>query len=154
MYLIPLSWRIMYQRTFLSTLAPIEAYIPEVASAPTPPLPPSFLSPQLRFSRLTRRLERGYCLLLPGPTMARSVDCNFVDTMGTRFRDIERWMMTALEMANMRASYQVDVRSRESSEFYLRHRDAQKDRAAVRAEIEALEAEARIDTLEDTSSSS
>nr|GEZ54472.1 hypothetical protein [Tanacetum cinerariifolium] len=28
--------------------APIEAYIPEVASAPTPPLPPSFLSPCIR----------------------------------------------------------------------------------------------------------
>nr|GEY22212.1 hypothetical protein [Tanacetum cinerariifolium] len=28
--------------------APIEAYIPEVASVPTPPLPPSFLSPHIR----------------------------------------------------------------------------------------------------------
>nr|GEW19481.1 hypothetical protein [Tanacetum cinerariifolium] len=27
---------------------PIEAYIPEVASAPTPPLPPSFLTPRIR----------------------------------------------------------------------------------------------------------
>ncbi|GJY23235.1 hypothetical protein Tco_0396893 [Tanacetum coccineum] len=56
--------------------------------------------------------------------------------METRFRDIERRMMTALEMVNMRVSYQVDVRSRESFEFYTRHHDAQKDRAAVRAEIE------------------
>ncbi|GKF32122.1 hypothetical protein Tco_0101920 [Tanacetum coccineum] len=32
----------------------------------------------------------------------------------------------------------VDVRSRESSEFYSRHHDAQKDCAAVRAEIEVL----------------
>ncbi|GJT49355.1 putative reverse transcriptase domain-containing protein [Tanacetum coccineum] len=50
-------------------------------------------------------------------------------------------MMTALEMVNMRVSYQVDVRSRESSEFYSRHHDAQKDRAAVRAEIEVLRRE-------------
>ncbi|GJT08889.1 hypothetical protein Tco_0843351, partial [Tanacetum coccineum] len=35
----------------------------------------------------------------------------------------------------------VDVRSRESSEFYTRHHDAQKDRAAVRAEIEVLRRE-------------
>ncbi|GKB99421.1 hypothetical protein Tco_0985558 [Tanacetum coccineum] len=35
----------------------------------------------------------------------------------------------------------VDVRSRESSEFYSRHHDAQKDRAAVRAEIEVLRRE-------------
>ncbi|GKB19850.1 putative reverse transcriptase domain-containing protein, partial [Tanacetum coccineum] len=72
----------------------------------------------------------------PGPTMARRVDCSSVDTMETRIRDTERRMMTALEMVNMRVSYQVDVRSRESSEFYSRHHDAQKDRAAVRAEIE------------------
>nr|GFA91136.1 hypothetical protein [Tanacetum cinerariifolium] len=72
----------------------------------------------------------------PGPTMARSVDCSFVDTMETRFRDTERRMMTALEMLNMRVSYQVDVRSRENSEFYSRHHDDQKDRAAVKAKIE------------------
>ncbi|GKE80999.1 hypothetical protein Tco_1550999 [Tanacetum coccineum] len=77
-------------------------------------------------------------------------------------------MMTALEMVNMRVSYQVDVRSRGSSEFYSRHHDAQKDRVVVRAEIEAvddfavrhimrtqaLEAGACVDTLEDTGSSS
>nr|GEX98850.1 hypothetical protein [Tanacetum cinerariifolium] len=77
----------------------------------------------------------------PGPTMARSVDCSFVDTMETRFRDTKRRMMTALEMVNIRVSYQVDVRSRESLEFYSRHHDAQKDRAAVRAEIEVLRRE-------------
>ncbi|GJR86683.1 hypothetical protein Tco_0210694 [Tanacetum coccineum] len=48
----------------------------------------------------------------PGPTMARRVDCS-----------------------------SVDVRSRESSEFYSRHHDAQKDRVAVRAEIEVLRRE-------------
>ncbi|GJR33534.1 putative reverse transcriptase domain-containing protein [Tanacetum coccineum] len=77
----------------------------------------------------------------PGPTMAHRVDHSHVDTMETRFRDIERRMMTALEMVNRRVSYQVDVRSRESSEFYSRHHDAQKDRAAVRAEIEVLRRE-------------
>ncbi|GJZ79271.1 hypothetical protein Tco_0644108 [Tanacetum coccineum] len=50
-------------------------------------------------------------------------------------------MMAALEAVNLRVSYQVDVRSRESSEFYSRHHDAQKDRAAVRAEIEVLRRE-------------
>nr|GEY01606.1 hypothetical protein [Tanacetum cinerariifolium] len=77
----------------------------------------------------------------PGPTMARSVDCSFIDIMETRFRDTKRRMMTALEMVNMRVSYLVDVRSRESSEFYSRHHDAQKDRTAVRAEIEVLRRE-------------
>ncbi|GJT40255.1 hypothetical protein Tco_0940120 [Tanacetum coccineum] len=79
----------------------------------------------------------------PGPTMAHRVDYSLVDNCypNTRFRDTERRMMTALEMVNMRVSYQVDVRSRESSEFYSRHHDAQKDRAAVRAEIEVLRRE-------------
>ncbi|GJT79802.1 hypothetical protein Tco_1054144 [Tanacetum coccineum] len=80
-------------------------------------------------------------VIQPGPTMAHRVDYSLVDTMKTRFRDTERRMMTALEMVNMRVSYQVDVRSRESSEFYSRHHDAQKDRAAVRAEIEVLRRE-------------
>nr|GEY87616.1 hypothetical protein [Tanacetum cinerariifolium] len=77
----------------------------------------------------------------PRPTMARSVDCSFVDTMETRFRDTKRRMMTALEMVNMRVSYQVDVRSRESSEFYSRHHEAQNDHAATRDEIKVLRRE-------------
>ncbi|GJS65945.1 hypothetical protein Tco_0680509 [Tanacetum coccineum] len=58
--------------------------------------------------------------------------------METRFRDIERRMMTALELVNRRVTYQVDVCTRESSEVCTQHHDAQKDRAAVRAEIEVL----------------
>ncbi|GKD48155.1 hypothetical protein Tco_1277131 [Tanacetum coccineum] len=77
----------------------------------------------------------------PGPTMARRVDCSSVDTMETRVRDTKRRMMAALEVVNLRVGYQVDVRSRESSEFYLRHHDAQKDRAAMRAEIKVLRRE-------------
>ncbi|GJZ87012.1 hypothetical protein Tco_0658622 [Tanacetum coccineum] len=50
-------------------------------------------------------------------------------------------MMTALELVNRRVTYQVDVCTRESSEFCTRHHDAQKDRAAVRAEIEVLRRE-------------
>nr|GFB72832.1 hypothetical protein [Tanacetum cinerariifolium] len=103
--------------------APIEAYILEVASMPTPSLPPSFLSswtpPLLPIPLLVPSTSRRAEILeadtspqkrlmltapRPGcevgessaaadatqlrPTMARSVDCSFVDTMGTRFRDI------------------------------------------------------------------
>nr|GFD42034.1 hypothetical protein [Tanacetum cinerariifolium] len=53
----------------------------------------------------------------------------------------ERRMMAALELVNLRVSYQVDVFTRESLEFCTRHHDAQKDRAAVRAEIEVLRSE-------------
>ncbi|GJR96445.1 reverse transcriptase domain-containing protein [Tanacetum coccineum] len=59
-------------------------------------------------------------------------------TIETRLRDTERRIMTALELVNRRVTYQVDVCTRESSEFCTRHHDAQKDRAAVRAEIEDL----------------
>ncbi|GJT99032.1 hypothetical protein Tco_1094550 [Tanacetum coccineum] len=41
----------------------------------------------------------------PGPTMAHRVDHSHVDTMETRFRDIERRMMIALEMVNRRERY-------------------------------------------------
>ncbi|GKA98027.1 hypothetical protein Tco_0825921, partial [Tanacetum coccineum] len=62
-------------------------------------------------------------------------------TIETRLRDTERRMMTALELVNRRVTYQVDICTRESSEFCTRHHDAQKDRAAVRAEIEVLRRE-------------
>nr|GFB85057.1 hypothetical protein [Tanacetum cinerariifolium] len=65
----------------------------------------------------------------------------------TRLRDTERRMMAALELVNLRVSYQVDVCTIESSEFCTRHHDAQKDRAAVRAEIEVA-LEARVAVLE------
>nr|GFA83292.1 hypothetical protein [Tanacetum cinerariifolium] len=50
-------------------------------------------------------------------------------------------MMAALELVNLRVSYQVDVYTRESSELCTQHHDAQKERAAVRAEIEVLRSE-------------
>nr|GEZ11445.1 hypothetical protein [Tanacetum cinerariifolium] len=116
----------------------------------------NLLAAELRFLRLTPPLRKRLLLTAPrpgckvgessaarqpGPTTARSVDCSFVDPMETRFQDTERRMMTALEMVNMRVNYQVDVRSRESSEFYSRHHDTQEDRATVRAEIEVLRRE-------------
>ncbi|GJX80816.1 hypothetical protein Tco_0328965 [Tanacetum coccineum] len=57
-----------------------------------------------------------------GSTMARRVDHSFVDTVDTRVRDTERRTMAAVEVVNLRASYQ-------------------EDRAAVRAEIEILRRE-------------
>nr|GFB99237.1 hypothetical protein [Tanacetum cinerariifolium] len=74
----------------------------------------------------------------PRPTMAHGVDCSYVET---RLRDTERRMMAALELVNLRVSYQVDVCTRESSEFCTRHHDAQKDRASVKADIEVLRSE-------------
>nr|GFC92887.1 hypothetical protein [Tanacetum cinerariifolium] len=49
-----------------------------------------------------------------GPTMAHGFDCSYVET---RLQDTKRMMMAALELVNRRVSYQVDVCTRESSEF-------------------------------------
>nr|GFB91878.1 hypothetical protein [Tanacetum cinerariifolium] len=74
----------------------------------------------------------------PRPTMAHGVDCSYLET---RLRDTKMRMMAALELVNLRVSYHVDVYTRESLEFCTRHHDAQKDRAAVRAQIEVLRIE-------------
>ncbi|GKD48542.1 hypothetical protein Tco_1277518 [Tanacetum coccineum] len=120
----------------------------------------------------------------PGPTMARRVDCSSVDTVETRVRDTERRMMAALEVVNLRVSYQERERlayEQESmetrqalarSKAYSRALEAriivletqarrhewQRQDADDRAmrhimRIQALEAGARDDTLEDTGSS-
>nr|GEY57099.1 hypothetical protein [Tanacetum cinerariifolium] len=83
--------------------APIEAYILEKRLLLTAPRPGCEV----------RESSAAVVARQPGPTMDRSVDCSFVDTMETR----------------------------ESSEFYSRHHDAQKDRVDVRAEIEVLRRE-------------
>ncbi|GJY53005.1 ribonuclease H-like domain-containing protein [Tanacetum coccineum] len=139
--------------------APIEPYITE----------PESDIPEL--TRLPRKMDY----------IGRRVDHSFVDTVDTRVRDTEKRTMAAVEVVNLRVSYQADVRRRESLGFYSRHQEAQEDQAVVRAQIEilrrerltyeqeniqtydraiehiirtqALEAGARIDTLEDTGSS-
>ncbi|GJW56075.1 putative reverse transcriptase domain-containing protein [Tanacetum coccineum] len=150
--------------------------VPTEDETPTPLLPPSFLSP--RIQPLSPRA------LAPTP-MPIEFDYSLVDTMETQFRDTEMEDDDRLKMDNRWISYQVDVHinRRESLEFSrYEHHDAQKEHAAVRAEIEntslhvetevhrhkwqrqaaddllfsiscrtqALEAGARVDTLEDT----
>nr|GEZ13805.1 hypothetical protein [Tanacetum cinerariifolium] len=157
-------------------LLPIPLHVPstscrsEILEADTPP--------QKRLLLTTSRpgCEVGESFVAaarqPGPTMARSVDCSFVDTMETRFRDTERRMMTVLEMVNMRVIYQTRkalVRSEAYSralkarvavlETQVRRHEWQRQTADDLAvqhimRTQALEAGARIDTLEDTGSSS
>nr|GEZ48013.1 putative reverse transcriptase domain-containing protein [Tanacetum cinerariifolium] len=61
--------------------------------------------------------------------------------------------MAVIEVVNLRVSYQVDVRRRESEEFYTRHHDTQRDRAALcdealdRSEAHNRALEARITVL-------
>ncbi|GJX53268.1 hypothetical protein Tco_0281637 [Tanacetum coccineum] len=129
-----------------------EDLVPAEDEAPIPPLSPFFLSPRIRplHTRAAMRqmraaspstyhslLPSGTPPLLPIPLPAPSTR----PTKKTNYRDTERRIMTALELVNRRVTYQVDVCTRESSEFCTRHHDAQKDRAAVRAEIEVLRRE-------------
>ncbi|GJU29843.1 reverse transcriptase domain-containing protein [Tanacetum coccineum] len=65
---------------------------------------------------------------LPAPSTSRRVDIPKADTPSRK----------RLLLTTPRPSGEVDVCTRESSEFCTRHHDAQTDRAAVRAEIEIL----------------
>ncbi|GJR54982.1 hypothetical protein Tco_1405503 [Tanacetum coccineum] len=83
---------------------------------------------------------RGGC-----PTVVRSRHHEYPDN-GTHYSDQtpgtdDEDYVRLVELVNRRVTYQVDVCTRESSEFCTRHHDAQKDRAAVRAEIEILRRE-------------
>nr|GEZ07479.1 putative reverse transcriptase domain-containing protein [Tanacetum cinerariifolium] len=140
--------------------APIEAYIPEMRA----------VVPSTNHSLLLSGTPPLLPIPLPVPSTSHRAEIPEADTPPRKRLLLTAprpgRMMTALDMVNMRVNYQVDVRSRESLEFYSRHHDAQKDRAAVRAKIErqtaddfvvqhimrtqALEAGACIDILEDT----
>ncbi|GJZ97497.1 hypothetical protein Tco_0669950 [Tanacetum coccineum] len=150
--------------------ASIEPYITEVASAPTPPLPPPSLLPTLirpPHTRATMAQRRATAPSIyhslrpagtpplvkvressvaaaarqPGSTMARRVDHSFVDTVDTSVQDTEKRTMVAVEVVNLRVSYQEDVCRRESLGFYSRHQEAQEDWATMRAEIKILRRE-------------
>ncbi|GKB91829.1 hypothetical protein Tco_0964101 [Tanacetum coccineum] len=105
----------------------------------------------------------------PGPTMARRVDCSSINTMETRVRYTERRMMAVLEVVNarkdraaVRAEIEVLRRERlayEQESIQIRQ-DLARSEAADDLDVQhimrthALEAGARVDTLEDTGSSS
>ncbi|GJW62057.1 putative reverse transcriptase domain-containing protein [Tanacetum coccineum] len=92
----------------------------------------------------------------PGPTMARRVDCSSVDTVETRVRDTERRMMAALEVVNLRVSYQFDVLRRGRLAYEQESIQTRQDLARSEAYSRALEARVtvlwkagpRVDTLE------
>nr|GEX32252.1 hypothetical protein [Tanacetum cinerariifolium] len=138
-----------------------EAYILEVASAPTPPLPPSFLSPRIRplhtkasMAQMRAAIPSTYHSLLPlgtppllpislpVPSTSRRAEIPEAD-MPPQKRLLLTAPIPGCEVGESSAAAakqpgpnSVDVCSRESLEFYSRHHDAQEDRAAVRAEIE------------------
>ncbi|GJV32596.1 hypothetical protein Tco_1392996 [Tanacetum coccineum] len=173
----------LYQCTFLSLSILedlVQADIPEVDTPPqkrlllTTPRPGCEIGESSAAAAARR----------PRPTMAHRVDHSHVDTIETRFRDTERRMITILEMVNRRVSYQRErlayeqesIQTRQDlarSEAHCRELEARvivletevhrhewqrqaADDLAVQhiMRTQALEAGARVDTLEDTGSSS
>nr|GFC99174.1 hypothetical protein [Tanacetum cinerariifolium] len=117
-----------------------EDLVPAEDEAHASLLPPGFLSPRIRplNPRALRAEMNAIASSLYHSLHTSGTPPFYVET---RLRDTERRMMAALELVNLRVSYQVDVCTRESLEFCTRHHDAQKDRAAVRAEIKVLRSE-------------
>ncbi|GJV33351.1 hypothetical protein Tco_1393751 [Tanacetum coccineum] len=78
---------------------------------------------------------------LPAPSTSRRADIPEADTKAT-LEETTTYYLLHQPGCELRVHiHQVDVCTRESSEFCTRHHDAQKDRAAVRAEIEVLRRE-------------
>ncbi|GKF39231.1 hypothetical protein Tco_0119292, partial [Tanacetum coccineum] len=140
-----------------------EDLVPAEDEAPTPLLPPFFLSPRIRTlspralavemrdvaSSLYHSLyPSGTLLLLPIPLPAPSTS-HRADTPEADMPPRKRLLLTTPKpgceigekLVNRRVTYLVDVCTRESLEFCSQHHDAQKDRAAVRAKIEVLSRE-------------
>nr|GFC57150.1 hypothetical protein [Tanacetum cinerariifolium] len=128
--------------------APIEAYIPEVASAPTPPLPPSFLS--LRTPPLLP-------IPLPVPSTSRRAEIPEADTPPQK-----RLLLTAprpgcevVESSAAAAARQPGPTMARSAHRHKWQRQTADDFAIQHImRTQALEAGECIDTLEDTGSSS
>ncbi|GJT12660.1 hypothetical protein Tco_0859702 [Tanacetum coccineum] len=147
--------------------APIKAYITEVPSAPTPPLPPPSFLPSLIRPPRTRAvmaqiraatpstyhplLPSWTSLLLPIPLPAPSTS-HIADILEADSPPRKRLLLTAprprgevgessAAVARQPGPTMAHVHKRESSEFYSRHHDAQNDRASVRVEIKILRRE-------------
>nr|GFB54914.1 hypothetical protein [Tanacetum cinerariifolium] len=112
---------------FLPKIEHPEDLVPAEGTPPWLPISSPFTSRRARIPEADTPPRNRPLLATPRP--------GYVET---RLQDTKRRMMATLELVNWRVSYQVDVCSRESSEFCTRHHDAQKDRAVVRAEIEVL----------------
>nr|GEV41733.1 hypothetical protein [Tanacetum cinerariifolium] len=112
-------------------------------------VPEADMPPQKRicFATLTTGFEVGESLAAVAARPPRDL-YGFVDTTEVEvsithrhartLNDTERRMMTAIELVNLRVSYEAHTRQRDSGEFYSQLRDAQRDRVNIRAEIVAL----------------
>ncbi|GJY66769.1 hypothetical protein Tco_0469007 [Tanacetum coccineum] len=71
-------------------------------------------------------------------TIARVVDKAKEVGYARALQDSEHRMMTSIEEVNLRVSYQVQARKRESEDFYTQLLDAQTDRRDIRLKIDVV----------------
>nr|GFA47733.1 reverse transcriptase domain-containing protein [Tanacetum cinerariifolium] len=122
-----------------------EDLVPAEDEAPASLLPPGFLSPRIRplspralGAEMNAIASSLYHSLHPSGTPPLA---------GIPEADIPPYLLLldlgvrSKRVLLLLVSYQVDVCTRESSEFCTRHHDAQMDHATVRAEIEVLRSE-------------
>ncbi|GJZ20366.1 hypothetical protein Tco_0556956 [Tanacetum coccineum] len=73
-----------------------------------------------------------------GHTLARRVDYGFIDTVDASIRAFEGRAMTAVEEVNERVIDLATTQRQDAHELYVRDKDAQDDRALLRAQISLL----------------
>ncbi|GJZ69081.1 hypothetical protein Tco_0632631 [Tanacetum coccineum] len=137
----PLGYRAV--RIRMRATSPLPLHAPStsrIANIPEADIPPR---KRLLLTAPTPRFEVGKSSAAaaarqPGSTVARRVDYSFVDTVDASIRAFERRTMAAIEVVNLRVSYQADVCRWGSEKFYTRHQDTQGDHAALRDEVDTL----------------
>nr|GEV25321.1 reverse transcriptase domain-containing protein [Tanacetum cinerariifolium] len=77
-------------------------------------------------------------LLTPRSTVAHGVDYSFVDIVDASIGASDGRTRAAIEIINLRVSYQAQVYRREIKESYTRHQDAKRDHAALHGEVDTL----------------
>nr|GEX65659.1 hypothetical protein [Tanacetum cinerariifolium] len=142
----------------LPTPIPVETHAPEehVAAAllmlPSTTrrseVPEADMSPQKRlcFGTLTfwfKVGESSSATARPPRDLYGFVDTTKAEAIITRMHaktlhDTNHKKMTAIELVNLRVSYEAHTRQRDGKEFHLQLRDAQRNRAGIRAEIVEL----------------
>ncbi|GJU43234.1 hypothetical protein Tco_1200500 [Tanacetum coccineum] len=70
-----------------------------------------------------------------GHTLAHRADYGFIDTLDASIRASEGRVMTIVGEVNERVTYLATTQRQDAHEFYVRHEDAQDDRALLRAQI-------------------
>ncbi|GJS36194.1 retrovirus-related pol polyprotein from transposon TNT 1-94 [Tanacetum coccineum] len=127
----------------LSLLTPLSSPLPQI---PPPPTSLTYAQALLGCRATMMRAASPpthHPLTLPAPSTSCRADIIEVTyCLGRSYylllSHIDRRTMAAIEVVNLRVSYQANVYRRESEEFYTRHQDAQGDRAPLRDEVDTL----------------